>query len=162
MWLLASAPHGLSVQALDVALHPDGEHLITVRAEINRLRRVVGADLLDSRPYRLTAKVTTDVDVVRSAVAEGRLAAALAAFAGAPLPGSDAPGIRTMSDEFLVELQQAVIDSGDADVLEHWTGLPEGHDDAAAWQALGKVLPVASPRRAMVRAHLHRLALHPA
>jgi hypothetical protein len=161
MWLLASAPQGLSAQALDVALHPDGEHLITVRAEINRLRRVIGAQLLDSRPYRLTATVTTDVDVVRSAVAQGRLAAALTAFTGAPLPGSDAPGVRTMSDEFLVELHQAVIDSGDADVLERWTALPEGHDDAAAWQALAAVLPVASPRRAMVRAHLRRLAMYP-
>lgn len=157
VWLLASSPHGLSAQALDVALHPDGEHLITVRAEINRLRRVVGADLLDSRPYRLTAKVTTDVDIVRGCLAEGRLPEALTAFTGAPLPGSDAPGIRSMSDEFIVELRQAVIDSGDPDVLGGWTSLPEGHDDAAAWQALAMALPAASPRRALVRAHLHRL-----
>jgi hypothetical protein len=158
MWLLASAPHGLSAQALDVALHPDGEHLITVRAEINRLRRVVGAQLLASRPYRLTAKVTTDIDVVRMALAAGRLRQALAAFTGAPLPGSDAPGVRSLSDEFIVELRQAVIDSGDAYLLEHWTSLPEGHDDATAWQALATALPAASPRRALVRAHLHRLA----
>jgi hypothetical protein len=159
MWLLASAPHGLSAQALDVALHPDGEHLITVRAEINRLRRVVGADLLPSRPYRLTANVTTDIDVIRTALAEGRLSAALAAFTGAPLPGSDAPAIRSMSEEFIVELRQAVIDSGDAGALEQWTSLPEGHDDAAAWQALARALPATSPRRAQVRAQLHRLAL---
>jgi len=158
VWLLASSPHGLSAQALDVALHPDGEHLITVRAEINRLRRVVGADLLDSRPYRLTAQVTTDVDGIRRCLAEGRLSAALAAFTGAPLPGSDAPAIRSMCDEFTVELRQAVIDSGDAEVLEHWTALPEGHDDAAAWQALAAALPLISPRRTLVRAHLHRLA----
>jgi hypothetical protein len=159
VWLLASAPHGLSAQALDVALHPDGEHLITVRAEINRLRRVLGAGLLDSRPYRLTTKVTTDVDVVRGCLAEGRLQQALAAFTGEPLPGSDAPGIRSMSDEFTVELRQAVIDSGDAEVLRHWTSLPEGHDDVAAWEALVTALPAASPRRTLARAQLHRL--HP-
>jgi len=157
VWLLASSAHGLSAQALDVALHPDGEHLITVRAEINRLRRVLGRGLLDSRPYRLTTKVTTDVDIVRECLTAGRLPEALAAFTGEPLPGSDAPGIRSMSDEFTVELRQAVIESADADVLAHWTALPEGHDDAAAWQALVTALPAGSPRRALARAHVHRL-----
>lgn len=157
VWLLASAPQGLSTQALDVALHPDGEHLITVRAEINRLRRVLGTGLLDSRPYRLTTKVITDVDVVRECLSAGRLPEALAAFTGAPLPGSDAPGIRSMSDEFTVELRQAVIESADPEVLGQWTSLPEGHDDAVAWQALMTALPAGSPRRALARAHLHRL-----
>jgi hypothetical protein len=63
-----------------------------------------------------------------------------------------------MSDEFTVELRQAVIDSGDAEVLGRWTSLPEGHDDVTAWQALMAALPPASPRRALARAHLHRLA----
>jgi hypothetical protein len=154
VWLLATSPHGLSAQALDVALHPDGAHLITVRAEINRLRRVLGPELLASRPYQLTLPVTTDVDVVRKRLAEGRVPAALASFSGAPLPGSDAPEIRSMSDEFIVELRQAVLDSGQADVLERWTSLPEGHDDTAAWQALVQALPLGSPRRARARAHL--------
>jgi hypothetical protein len=158
VWLLASSPHGLSAQALDVALHPDGEHLITVRAEINRLRRVLGRGLLDSRPYRLTTKVTTDVDIVRECLAAGRLPEALAAFTGEPLPGSDAPGIRSMSDEFTVELRQAVIESADADILGQWTSLPEGHDDAVAWQALVTALPPGSPRRALAHAHRHRLS----
>jgi hypothetical protein len=157
VWLLASSPHGLSAQALDVALHPDGEHLITVRAEINRLRRVLGADLLDSRPYRLTRDVRTDVDVAREHLAQGRLDAALADFDGPPLPGSDAPGIRALSNEFTAELRQAVLDSGSTDLLDRWTSLPEGHDDAAAWQALFAALPTTSPRRALARAHLRRL-----
>jgi hypothetical protein len=157
MWLLASAPHGLSAQALDIALHLDGAHLITVRAEINRLRRVLGADLLASRPYRLTTRVSTDVDAVRGLLAQGRLLEALAGFAGEPLPGSDAPGIRAMSDEFTVEVRQAVLDSGSPDVIEQWTSLPEGHDDVAAWQALAIALPTTSPRRALARAHLRRL-----
>jgi hypothetical protein len=157
VWLLASAPNGLSAQALDVALHPDGEHLITVRAEINRLRRVLGAGLLDSRPYRLTVPVGTDVDVIRAGLRQGRLIPALEAFGGAPLSGSDAPGIRSMSEEFTSELRQAVLDSGSATALERWTSLPDGHDDAAAWQQLALVLPPDSPRRALARAHLRRL-----
>jgi hypothetical protein len=157
VWLLASAPHGLSAQELDVALHPDGEHLITVRAEINRLRRVLGAGLLSSRPYRLTVAVTTDVDAIRENLAAGRLSSALSAFAGVPLPGSEAPRIRSMSDEFTEELRQAVLDSGDAEVLHRWTSLAEGHDDVVAWRAFAAALPAVSPRRALVRAHLNRL-----
>jgi hypothetical protein len=157
VWLLASAPNGLSAQALDVALHPDGEHLITVRAEINRLRRVLGTGLLDSRPYRLTVPVTTDVDVVRAGLGQGRLIRALEEFGGAPLSGSDAPGIRSMSEEFTSELRQTVLDSGSATALERWTSLPDGHDDAAAWHGLATLLPADSPRRALARSHLRRL-----
>jgi hypothetical protein len=158
LWLLASAPHGLSAQALDVAMHPDGEHLVTVRAEINRLRRVLGEDWLRSRPYRLATRVTTDVDAVRARLAQGRVLEALDGFTGAPLPGSDAPAVREMSQEFTAELRQAVLASRRVDVLTGWTSLPEGHDDAAAWLALARLLPPDSPRRAMTRAHLHRLA----
>jgi hypothetical protein len=158
VWLLASSPNGLSAQALDVALHPDGEHLITVRAEINRLRRVLGPELLNSRPYRLAVTVKTDVDVVRDRLAAGRLPEALEAFTGEPLAGSDAPGIRSMSDEFTVELRQAVLDSGNVDVLRRWTSLAEGHDDFVAWRAFAAALPASSPQRALVRAHLNRLA----
>jgi hypothetical protein len=160
VWLLASAPQGLSAQALDVGLHPDGRHLITVRAEINRLRRVLGQlrpGLLESRPYRLTVPVATDVDAVRSDLAAGHLIGALDRFAE-PLPGTDAPGIRAMSEEFIAEVRQAVLDSASARALERWTCMPTGHDDAAAWQALAASVPPGSPRRAQARAHLHRLA----
>ena len=157
VWLLASAPHGLSAQALDVALHLDGEHLITVRAEINRLRRVLGADLLDSRPYRLLVSVTTDVDEVRRRLADGRVAQGLAGFKGSPLPGSDAPGIRSLSGEFTSQVRQTVLDSGSLEALESWTSLPEGHDDIHAWRALAGIAPPGSPRRALSRAQLRRL-----
>ncbi|MBT0771137.1 GAF domain-containing protein [Kineosporia sp. J2-2] len=158
VWLLASAPHGLSAQALDVALHDEGEHLITVRAEINRLRRVLGASMLSSRPYRLNLPVGTDVSQVREALAEGQVAQALEQFAGSPLPGSDAPGIRSMTDEFVCEVREAALASGSVAVLERWVGLPEGADDAAAWQALVAALPTGSPRQALARARLGRLA----
>lgn len=157
VWLLASAPHGLSAQALDVALHDEGEHLITVRAEINRLRRVLGPSLLSSRPYRLNVPVRTDVSQVREALAEGRLIQAMEQFSGSPLPGSDAPGIRSMTDEFVCEVREAALGSGSVAVLERWVALPDGAEDAAAWQALVQALPSGSPRQALARARLARL-----
>ncbi|HET6967054.1 MAG TPA: GAF domain-containing protein [Ornithinibacter sp.] len=54
--LARSAPEGLSAAALSRALFGDDEHLVTVRAEVSRLRRVVGA-IVVSAPYRLSEGV---------------------------------------------------------------------------------------------------------
>lgn len=54
--LLARHPHGLTAAALSTALFGDAEHLVTVRAEVSRLRRSVGA-LVSTQPYRLADDV---------------------------------------------------------------------------------------------------------
>ncbi|GEP37494.1 transcriptional regulator [Nocardioides psychrotolerans] len=43
---------GLTAEQLSIAIFGDGAHVVTVRAEISRLRRVVGA-LVSTNPYRL-------------------------------------------------------------------------------------------------------------
>ena len=50
--VVAAGPAGLDAAALSVALHGDAEHVVTVRAEVSRLRRVVGG-LLATQPYRI-------------------------------------------------------------------------------------------------------------
>jgi hypothetical protein len=79
--LLAHAgPTGLDAGALSAALYGDREHLVTVRAEISRLRRRLGGLLL-ARPYR----IAPDVDVV------------VPELAGSPLlRGSTAPAIQRL------------------------------------------------------------------
>ncbi|MBB5850676.1 GAF domain-containing protein [Amycolatopsis umgeniensis] len=54
--LHATGPSGLSAEALSRALYGDAEHLVTVRAEVSRLRRLLGA-IVDTRPYRLASGV---------------------------------------------------------------------------------------------------------
>ncbi|MGY1836584.1 transcriptional regulator [Blastococcus sp. SYSU DS0510] len=54
---------GLTAAGLSTALYGDEEHCVTVRAEVSRLRRVVGA-LVATAPYRLASGVT--LSVVRS------------------------------------------------------------------------------------------------
>ncbi|AUI59711.1 GAF domain-containing protein [Amycolatopsis sp. BJA-103] len=54
--LHAAGPSGLSAEALSRALYGDAEHLVTVRAEVSRLRRLLGA-IVDTRPYRLASGV---------------------------------------------------------------------------------------------------------
>ncbi|WP_199786003.1 GAF domain-containing protein [Streptomyces sp. AA4] len=51
---------GLSAVALSHALYGDAEHLVTVRAEVSRLRRLLGA-IVDTRPYRLADGVRMTV-----------------------------------------------------------------------------------------------------
>jgi hypothetical protein len=44
--------NGLSAGRLSRLLHGDDQHVVTVRAEVSRLRRAVGA-LVSTNPYRL-------------------------------------------------------------------------------------------------------------
>jgi hypothetical protein len=58
--LHAAGPAGLSAGRLSRALYGDDAHVVTVRAEISRLRRVIGA-LVATNPYRLAPGVTLKI-----------------------------------------------------------------------------------------------------
>lgn len=58
--LSESGPDGVTAARLSTLLFGDAEHAVTVRAEISRLRRVVGA-LVTPNPYRLADGVTVTV-----------------------------------------------------------------------------------------------------
>lgn len=55
--ILAAHPLGRSARELSTALYGDGDHTVTVRAEVSRIRRTLGP-LLAPRPYRLTVPAT--------------------------------------------------------------------------------------------------------
>jgi hypothetical protein len=58
---------GLAAVQLSHFLYGDGAHVVTVRAEISRLRRTVGA-LISANPYRLAPDVAFEVVPGRAAV----------------------------------------------------------------------------------------------
>lgn len=58
--LAAAGPRGLTASELSTALYGDANHAVTVRAEISRLRRVVGA-IVDTNPYRIAGGVALTV-----------------------------------------------------------------------------------------------------
>ena len=61
LWLLHTAgPDGLSAAELSRRLHGDDQHLVTVRAEVSRLRRTLGG-IVESRPYRIAPTVAITV-----------------------------------------------------------------------------------------------------
>jgi GAF domain len=90
--VLAMHPAGLSARALARCLYDGAANPVTARAEVARVRRVVG-DLVEAQPYRLAAEIRADFLDVERLLERGRLRAALDRYAGPLLPRSRAPCI---------------------------------------------------------------------
>ncbi len=157
----AAAGEGRTAERLAAECHAGGTASVTVRAELSRLRRLVGADLLGSRPYRLLGPLETDPSRLRRLLDRGAVGAALDAYAGPVLPRSTAPGVVAARRRVAAALRGAVLRSRRPELLLRWTALPEARDDAAAWQACLEALPAGSPRRGAVAAHLLALRRGP-
>lgn len=155
--VLAAYPTGLTGEELAVQLYENDVTSSTLRAEMNRLRALVGEEVVASRPYRLTGDLAGDWHLVRASLAAGDVVAALRHYVGPLLPHSQAPGIRSMRAELEGELRQAVLDSGRVDLLAGWTRSAWGSDDYEAWAAQSSLLPAGSPLLPMVRAQVARL-----
>ena len=145
--LLARHPEGLTGDELLCALYEDESVTpVTLRAELARLRRVLGPGLLESRPYRLTVPVVCDVAVVERRLETGAVTAAAAAYAGPLLPGSQAPAVVRLRHRLTDGLRTALIARRDPDLLADWAHAPWGEDDLDVWRALAAVRPTAAVR----------------
>jgi hypothetical protein len=151
--LLALAGTGISGPRLAVELSEEEIHPVTLRAEMSRLRTLLGGELLGSQPYVLRRAVRADFAAVRNLVAEGRVGPAVSAYSGPLLPDSEAPAIVEYRTVLEQQLRAEVLASADAEVLRRWVAAPWGADDTEAWAALARQLPEGSPQRAaaMVR-----------
>lgn len=145
--LLSRHPEGLSGDELLCALYADESVTpVTLRAELARLRRLLGPELLASRPYRLTAAVESDATVVERRLETGGLTAAAKAYAGPLLPGSQAPAIVRLRERLASALRTALIVHRDPDLLADWAHAPWGEEDIEVWRALAVVRPTAPVR----------------
>ena len=157
----AVAGEGRTTAQLAAECHAGDAAAVTVRAELSRLRRVVGADLVGSRPYRLLGRVDTDLDQVRRLLARGSVGSALERYPGAVLPGSHSPGVAVARERVAALLRQAVLRSRRPELLLRYAQLPEARDDVVVWQTCLEWLPLSSPRRAAIATHLLRLRRAP-
>lgn len=155
--LLSERPEGMPGDEIACGLYEFESGRSTVRAELQRLRAVLGDDLLASRPYRLTAPMATDWATVLDQLQSGDVAGALHGYRGPLLPRSEAPAIVELRDRVHAALAAAVRQSARSDLLMAWTRHPWGADDHEAWTALAGLLPLGSPMRAVAQAHLQRL-----
>jgi len=155
--LLAENPAGLSAAELAVALSEEELSLVTVRAELSRLRTLLGRLRLGSRPYRLESGLTSDVTELRAHLAAGRVRQAVAAYPGPLLPASSAPAVGELRHQLHMLLRSALLAQGDPDALLSFADTAHGREDLEIWTAALAALPPRSPRRAQVAAHAARL-----
>src|SRR3954467_5096487 len=130
----AVAGEGRTAEQLAAECHPGGTAAVTVRAELSRLRRLVGPRLVGSRPYRLSGPLETDLDRVRRLLGHGSVGAALERYPGAALPASRAPGAARARERLAALLRHNVLRSGRPELLLRYSVLPEARDDVAVWQ----------------------------
>jgi len=159
--LLASAPQGMSGGELARALSRTEQATVTVRAELSRLRTLVDPMQMQSRPYRLTSPLRTDVDRVRKALAEGQLRRAVTQYQGPILPQSQSPGVVAMREELHAELRAVLVDAADPDALLGFADTAHGRCDLGVWESALAAMPANSPRRPQVQAHVARLRAAP-
>lgn len=158
MLLLASSFDGLSSAELGVALSDDDQAMVTIRAELSRLRSQLGPVPLRSRPYRLP-QLVTDVAELRADLTASRLRAAVARYRGPVLPASRAPGVEQLREDLHRQLRGRLLASDDPDALLAFADTPYGRDDFAIWSRALAVLPPSSSRLPEVTQHLIALDL---
>ena len=152
--LLSRHPEGLSADHLAMLLDDNDLDTVTVRAEMSRLRRVIGAEFVASRPYRLLTPIRTDMSDVVDALEAGDVDAAVSRYTGALLPQSVSPGVARMRTELSASVRGAVLASGDFRLLRRWLDSPEGRDDRHGWRTLHDNTPPGSVMRAQASGHL--------
>ncbi|MEG8036270.1 GAF domain-containing protein [Sphingomonas sp. LR61] len=158
--VLAAHPDGLAAADLAHAVYGDAGAVVTLRAEVVRLRRVLAEHAsgvtVTSRPYRVTG-VATDVDTVLSALDRGARLQAVDRYTGPVLPGSAAPGVDAVRDLVRGRFRESVVADGSVEALLAWARTPDGAADARVLRALLAVLPRRSPRRAGLVAAIEAL-----
>ena len=150
-------PEGLSGEQLAYLLYGDDGNQTTVRVQMRRLRALLGADVLRTRPYRLAGAVDSDFGSARRALRTGQVAAALRACAGPLLPRSDVTEIRQLREELTAGLRSAVLATRDVGLLHAFVVHPLGEDDLDAHERLLALLPAGDPRAAGVALRAARL-----
>ncbi|HXR73841.1 hypothetical protein [Actinocrinis sp.] len=156
--LLSRHPEGLTGDQLCLELY--GERTVnpvTLRAELSRLRHLLGPQVLDSRPYRLRVRAEADFLDVSQALERGSVAEAVRGYRGPLLPESDAPGVARMRDRLANQVRAALLARHDPDLLDAWTRTAWGDDDLQVWEALLTSLPESSPRRALAAVRVGQL-----
>lgn len=155
--LLAAAPRGLSGDELMVLLYEDDPAPATLRAELNRLRHLLGEELLLSRPYRLDATVSGDWLDVEGRLASGDLRGAMHRYRGPLLPRSAGPGVVRLRENLHESMRAALLTSREPDLMSTWTRSAWGADDYEMWVAQQGCVAASSPLRALIAGQIARL-----
>jgi hypothetical protein len=156
--LLAWHRAGLSAERLSEMLYGRHDAVVTLRAEMVRLRRELPSGLAPlSRPYRLPRGIDVDARRVLDFLDRGAHKVALGSYPGAVLPGSDAPGVVAIRDEVRATLREAMLSDAAPDVLLAYARTDDAVYDLEVWMACLRALPPKSPKRASVVSRIELL-----
>lgn len=136
--VLLANPGGLTADELRREVYGAAGKAVTLRAELTRLRSILGHRLA-SEPYRLTGEVAADFLDVDAGVATGTPAALLDRYPGPLLPTSAAPGVAMLRTRLHERLRVRLLATGDADSLLRWLNTRHGRADADLIQSLDRL-----------------------
>ena len=128
-----------------------------MRAEMTRLRALLGRGVLQSRPYRPVVETDCDWKAVTAHLAAGRIRDAVRTYRGPLLPQSESPGIVARRDSLQQQVRAAVMSSRQPDLMVAWTRSRWGADDLQMWQQQAQSLPATSPLGPVAAAEARRL-----
>lgn len=148
---------GLTAGALTCELYGDHGKLVTTRAEMSRLRKLLGGCLL-ARPYRLDGDVHADVSRVQGLLVGGRFLEALRTYSRRLLPESEVPAVVDVRLELEGALQR-VARAGTLEERWAWLDSEVGWDDPSAMAAFVRETPSEDSRRGLIAARLRALQL---
>ena len=157
--VLADTPEGVSADALAAEVWDEDVQPSTTRAQVTRLRAILGTEVLASRPYRFRLPVEADWLDVAAALREGRLDAAVRGYRGPLLPTSDAPGVVRRRDGLRRDLVGSLLACDDVDVLAAATRSAWGADELVLWERQADLLGPHSPLRLAALSEVRRLRI---
>lgn len=154
--LLGASPQGLTGERLALALYGEDGNPLSARAEVSRLRRVLG-DWVLAEPYRVQPGASCDIATLRRLLSDSRTTEALGAYPGPLLPRSDAPGVIDLRNEIDDWVRRSVMSADDPEALWRWLSTPSGAEDMPAWKRFLANLEADDGRRGLAAARLARL-----
>ncbi|MFB9904081.1 hypothetical protein [Allokutzneria oryzae] len=126
--VLCAWPGGLTAEGVAREVYGASGKTVTVRAEMTRLRRVLGYRLA-SEPYRLVGPVRADFLDLEQDLSSGSLGGLLDRYRGPLLPRSSAPGVVELRARLHERLRGRVMAEGDTDAVIRWLAAPHGRSD---------------------------------
>jgi hypothetical protein len=151
--LLGLHPEGLSLERLHTMVYGDqAVTLSTLKSEVSHLRAALGGQL-SSRPYRLMMPVRTDVEDVLALLGRGNVKAAVAAYGGDLLPGSNAPALVELADYVAVSMREALLAAPDPTAVLRYVELAP-HDTEVVERCLAALGTRDHPAKALLKGRL--------
>ncbi|SFQ59521.1 GAF domain-containing protein [Amycolatopsis arida] len=117
--ILLAHPEGMPARELCPAVYGPAGRAVTLRAELTRLRAVLGRRLA-SEPYRIVGESRADFLDLEREVVDAPVAELLERYRGPLLPYSRAPGVVALRERLHERVARRVLASGDAAAIRRW------------------------------------------